>query len=155
MVVHLFLNNNKALDFLPINSIKNGGITVAFYNMQNLLTFSMSGYALHLRENIQKYLVVNTHRSHLRLSLILLDNQMIQMVFINAYWQIVGKRHTAYLNQAVFWHSRSIMMMMMHGLRFLNLYLMQDFTLRPHTLYGQTKQKVKPLRLDHKKLSTI
>ena len=27
MVVHLFLNNNKALDFLPINSIKNGGIT--------------------------------------------------------------------------------------------------------------------------------
>ncbi len=28
MVVHLFLNNNKALDFLPINSIKNGGITV-------------------------------------------------------------------------------------------------------------------------------
>ena len=29
MVVHLFLNNNKALDFLPINSIKNGGITVA------------------------------------------------------------------------------------------------------------------------------
>ncbi|MDD9321177.1 hypothetical protein M0O54_13810, partial [Acinetobacter lactucae] len=25
--VHLFLNNNKALDFLPINSIKNGGIT--------------------------------------------------------------------------------------------------------------------------------
>lgn len=30
MVVHLFLNNNKALDFLPINSIKNGGITVEF-----------------------------------------------------------------------------------------------------------------------------
>ncbi len=30
MVVHLFLNNNKALDFLPINSIKNGGITVLF-----------------------------------------------------------------------------------------------------------------------------
>ena len=29
MVVHLFLNNNKALDFLPINSIKNGGITAA------------------------------------------------------------------------------------------------------------------------------
>ena len=29
MVVHLFLNNNKALDFLPINSIKNGGITLA------------------------------------------------------------------------------------------------------------------------------
>ena len=29
MVVHLFLNNNKALDFLPINSIKNGGITSA------------------------------------------------------------------------------------------------------------------------------
>ena len=29
MVVHLFLNNNKALDFLPINSIKNGGITIA------------------------------------------------------------------------------------------------------------------------------
>ena len=28
MVVHLFLNNNKALDFLPINSIKNGGITL-------------------------------------------------------------------------------------------------------------------------------
>ena len=28
MVVHLFLNNNKALDFLPINSIKNGGITI-------------------------------------------------------------------------------------------------------------------------------
>ena len=27
MVVHLFLNNNKALDFLPINSIKNGGVT--------------------------------------------------------------------------------------------------------------------------------
>ncbi|MDV2442057.1 hypothetical protein QR665_21920 [Acinetobacter gerneri] len=25
MVVHLFLNNNKALDFLSINSIKNGG----------------------------------------------------------------------------------------------------------------------------------
>ena len=32
MVVHLFLNNNKALDFLPINSIKNGGITSAAYN---------------------------------------------------------------------------------------------------------------------------
>ena len=30
MVVHLFLNNNKALDFLPINSIKNGGITSAY-----------------------------------------------------------------------------------------------------------------------------
>jgi len=30
MVVHLFLNNNKALDFLPINSIKNGGITKSF-----------------------------------------------------------------------------------------------------------------------------
>ena len=30
MVVHLFLNNNKALDFLPINSIKNGGITIIF-----------------------------------------------------------------------------------------------------------------------------
>ena len=28
MVVHLFLNNNKALDFLPIHSIKNGGITI-------------------------------------------------------------------------------------------------------------------------------
>ena len=28
MVVHLFLNNNKDLDFLPINSIKNGGVTV-------------------------------------------------------------------------------------------------------------------------------
>ena len=27
MVVHLFLNNNKDLDFLPINSIKNGGVT--------------------------------------------------------------------------------------------------------------------------------
>ena len=32
MVVHLFLNNNKALDFLPINSIKNGGITLPFYD---------------------------------------------------------------------------------------------------------------------------
>ena len=29
MVVHLFLNNNKDLDFLPINSIKNGGVTQA------------------------------------------------------------------------------------------------------------------------------
>lgn len=28
MVVHLFLNNNKDLDFLPINSIKNGGVTI-------------------------------------------------------------------------------------------------------------------------------
>ena len=28
MVVHLFLNNNKDLDLLPINSIKNGGVTV-------------------------------------------------------------------------------------------------------------------------------
>ena len=37
MVVHLFLNNNKALDFLPINSIKNGGITVeaAFFTEKN------------------------------------------------------------------------------------------------------------------------
>ena len=32
MVVHLFLNNNKALDFLPINSIKNGGITIERFN---------------------------------------------------------------------------------------------------------------------------
>ncbi|WP_180073170.1 hypothetical protein [Acinetobacter sp. YH12075] len=31
MVVHLFLNNNKALDFLPINSIKNGGITMGIF----------------------------------------------------------------------------------------------------------------------------
>ena len=40
MVVHLFLNNNKALDFLPINSIKNGGITSALsknINPQELL----------------------------------------------------------------------------------------------------------------------
>jgi len=36
MVVHLFLNNNKALDFLPINSIKNGGITGAQAALQHL-----------------------------------------------------------------------------------------------------------------------
>ena len=35
MVVHLFLNNNKALDFLPINSIKNGGIT---FKIQKILS---------------------------------------------------------------------------------------------------------------------
>ena len=39
MVVHLFLNNNKALDFLPINSIKNGGITTAGIQNQGLNNF--------------------------------------------------------------------------------------------------------------------
>ena len=33
MVVHLFLNNNKDLDFLPINSIKNGGVTGVHLNL--------------------------------------------------------------------------------------------------------------------------
>ena len=41
MVVHLFLNNNKALDFLPINSIKNGGITP---ELVGCFAFSRSGY---------------------------------------------------------------------------------------------------------------
>ena len=36
MVVHLFLNNNKALDFLPINSIKNGGITLPLDHIQKV-----------------------------------------------------------------------------------------------------------------------
>ena len=38
MVVHLFLNNNKDLDFLPINSIKNGGVTVEQIAPLNLKT---------------------------------------------------------------------------------------------------------------------
>jgi hypothetical protein len=44
MVVHLFLNNNKALDFLPINSIKNGGITGGFAH--DALTLSGAARAL-------------------------------------------------------------------------------------------------------------
>jgi putative transposase len=38
MVVHLFLNNNKALDFLPINSIKNGGITCDQHGIEHVFT---------------------------------------------------------------------------------------------------------------------
>ena len=42
MVVHLFLNNNKALDFLPINSIKNGGITQTPYHISDVI--GVGGY---------------------------------------------------------------------------------------------------------------
>ncbi|ENV34386.1 hypothetical protein F960_01453 [Acinetobacter gerneri DSM 14967 = CIP 107464 = MTCC 9824] len=44
MVVHLFLNNNKALDFLPINSIKNGGITIipTVFRKEDLINLNFS-----------------------------------------------------------------------------------------------------------------
>ena len=52
MVVHLFLNNNKALDFLPINSIKNGGITVAAATAKAAME---SGVATRPIEDLEAY----------------------------------------------------------------------------------------------------
>ena len=49
MVVHLFLNNNKALDFLPINSIKNGGIT----DLMDLLSIDDRSLICLVSENSQ------------------------------------------------------------------------------------------------------
>ena len=45
MVVHLFLNNNKALDFLPINSIKNGGITKPDVKVNSIYDIGTANYS--------------------------------------------------------------------------------------------------------------
>ena len=60
MVVHLFLNNNKALDFLPINSIKNGGITI-----QEIETRPNSNihdvHLLSIRDELRQHLDFDEH----------------------------------------------------------------------------------------------
>ena len=60
MVVHLFLNNNKDLDFLPINSIKNGGVTLCLTDPQlKDLKFDISDLLNKenlIEEHVSKYL---------------------------------------------------------------------------------------------------
>ena len=58
MVVHLFLNNNKALDFLPINSIKNGGITLEY---KWLTVAAKNGYPV-AQSNLAEVLLANDEK---------------------------------------------------------------------------------------------
>ena len=125
MVVHLFLNNNKALDFLPINSIKNGGITDATVRICNPIHLSPR-VQLKPSVSIDKFTFINW------------DSVVYPNVYIGAYCSIGRGVQIGLANHPTQWLSSHTFQYNTGWFPNIDAYLQVKRTM-PHMHHRQTK----------------